>query len=385
MLPLTSLELRREAGSFSGDVDRTIEAFLERVARGEVTRPTVRTRTGRLIAQANAPIPGGGWVTTHEDVTEREQVAARISHAAHHDVLTGLANRASLKAHVEEALGADTVPPFAVLLIDLDRFKAVNDTFGHAIGDALLVEVARRISSCVPATAGLARLGGDEFAILLDGDAATGLEIANCILTRMQVPMQHAGHHLALELSMSIAPLAASAPEEAMTNADLALRAAKVEGRKRSVLFAPEMRRMNACRVALAGQFHDALSRSEFELFYQPQIRLADGSVAGMEALLRWRHPERGLLPPADFLPLADETGLGEAIFGAVLLGSATSIAGITTSVTAAVNALPSLAISNAIGGIAAQTVFLAVADITYRPANLEHAAASAARCSTTG
>ncbi|WP_052341245.1 sensor domain-containing protein [Salinarimonas rosea] len=313
------LELRRAAGSFGGDIARAVPAFLERVAAGEETRATVRTRGGRLIAQSNAPIPGGGWVTTHEDVTEREQVAARISHAAHHDVLTGLANRASLKAHIDETLHAPCASPFGVLLIDLDRFKAVNDTFGHAIGDALLVEVAERMHAHVRQEDVVARLGGDEFAVLArgrgreQGDEREACEaLARRLLETLIEPFSIDGRQIVIgaSIGVALAPAHGREVDELLRNADTALYRVKADGRNGWRIFDGDLDAAARARRELTRDLREAMGRDQLSLHFQPIVDIASREAVGVETLLRWHHPERGMVSPAVFIPLLEETGL---------------------------------------------------------------------------
>ncbi|MGP9820176.1 sensor domain-containing protein [Salinarimonas sp. NSM] len=313
------LALRRAAGSFDGDIARSVPAFLEHVAAGEETRATVRTRGGRLIAQSNAPIPGGGWVTTHEDVTEREQVAARINHAAHHDVLTGLANRASLKARIDETLHAECASPFGVLLIDLDRFKAVNDTFGHAIGDALLVEVAQRMRAHVRQEDVVARLGGDEFAVLARGRSRDqGCERAACealarrLLETLTEPFSIEGRQIVVgaSIGVALAPTHGREVDELLRNADTALYRVKADGRNGARIFDGDLDAAARARRELIRDLREAMGRGQFALHFQPIVDIAHRETVAVETLLRWHHPERGLVSPAVFIPLLEETGL---------------------------------------------------------------------------
>ncbi|MGJ3261695.1 MAG: sensor domain-containing protein [Salinarimonas sp.] len=309
------LGLRRAAGSFDGEVTRAIEVFLGRVAAGKESRAMVRTRGGRLIAQSNAPIPGGGWVTTHEDVTEREQVAARINHAANHDVLTGLANRASLKAHIDESLNADRLLPFGVLLIDLDRFKAVNDTFGHAIGDQLLVEVAERMGAHVRQEDVVARLGGDEFAVLARGrgDERGACEaLAQRLLATLTEPFSIDGRQIVIGASIgaALAPAHGREVDELLRNADTALYRVKADGRNDWRIFDGDLDAEARARRELTRDLREAMARGQFSLHFQPIVDIATREAVSVETLLRWHHPERGMVSPADFIPLLEETGL---------------------------------------------------------------------------
>ncbi|GGK26498.1 sensor domain-containing protein [Salinarimonas ramus] len=309
------LRLRVSAGCFSGDIPTTMQAFFERLGQGQETRAVIRTRSGRLIAQTNAPIPGGGWVTTHEDVTEREQVAARINHAANHDVLTGLANRGALKVRMEEALHDDAGRPFAVLLVDLDRFKAVNDTFGHAIGDGLLVQVAERMRAHVRQDDLIARLGGDEFALLIRGrgDIRDGCEaLARRLLGALTEPFSVEGRQVSIGASIgaALAPIHGRSVDELLRNADTALYRVKADGRNAWRVFDGDLDAAARARRELIRDLREAMARGQFSLHYQPIVDIATRETMGVETLLRWTHPERGMVPPSTFIPLLEETGL---------------------------------------------------------------------------
>ena len=271
---------------------------------------------GRVVAIARLPMAGGGWVATHEDVTERRQSEARIAHLAHHDVLTDLPNRALLRKRLEEAVAAmrQGGRPLAVLMLDLDRFKEVNDTLGHPIGDALLKAATQRLRKCVRETDTIARLGGDEFAIVQrTADTATeSASIAKRIQEAIKAPFDLAGHHVAVgtSIGIAIAPGDGEDPDQLLKNADLALYRAKSEGRGTYRFFEPEMDRRMQVRRGLERDIRNALDNGEFTLHYQPLVNLERDEICGFEALLRWQHPERGNVPPNQFIPVAEETGL---------------------------------------------------------------------------
>jgi len=250
------------------------------------------------------------------DVTERKQAEARIEHMAHHDALTDLPNRVLFHRRLGEALarvgcGGGNL---AVLCIDLDQFKSVNDTLGHPIGDVLLKTVAGRLGRCLRETDMVARLGGDEFAIIMpsiDGPHDAEM-VASRVVERLGQPYQVGGHEVFVGASVGIA-IAPGDGEDAdmlLRNADMALYRAKADGRGRLHFFEPELDRRIQLRRALELDLRKALSNSEFELYYQPLINVRTGQVSAFEALLRWQHPERGLVSPAEFIPLAEEIGL---------------------------------------------------------------------------
>jgi diguanylate cyclase (GGDEF)-like protein len=271
---------------------------------------------GRVVAISRLPMPGGGWVATHEDITERRRAEARIAHLAHHDALTDLPNRALLRERLEEAIAAmrQGGRPLAVLMLDLDRFKEVNDSLGHPIGDALLKTVTQRLSGCVREMDTIARLGGDEFAIVVrtSEPATESVSIAQRILQVIEAPFDLDGHHVIVGTSIGIAlaPSDGEDPDQLLKNADLALYRAKSEGRGTYRFFEPGMDQRMQARRSLEKDLREALVNGEFALHYQPLVNLERDEICGFEALLRWNHPQRGNVPPNDFIGIAEETGL---------------------------------------------------------------------------
>ena len=256
-----------------------------------------------------------------EQVAERERAEGRLRHAALHDALTGLPNRAHLLDRLGEALDRYSRHPerrFAVLFLDLDRFKVVNDSVGHLVGDELLKEAGARIAAQVPEPSLVARLGGDEFAILLEpiasADEATAL--GGRIIAALDEPIRAGGKDLysSTSIGIAIAQPHYSTGEELLRDADVALYRAKAKGRRRYEMFDEALRREALRQLELEGNLRRALARNEFEPVFQPILSLADGSVVGYETLLRWRHPLHGLVAPGDFLEQAEESGLAEAI-----------------------------------------------------------------------
>jgi len=251
------------------------------------------------------------------DITERVESEQRIQHMAHHDALTGLANRVLFLKSVEEALArmdrhGET---FNILLLDLDQFKIVNDTLGHPVGDALLKEAAERLRRCTRETDLVARLGGDEFAILQRADQEQGesaLGFAARLLAAMCEPYDLGGNKMTAgtSIGVALAPLDGDNADQLMKNADLALYRAKSEGRNRCRLFDAQMEAEARSRHEMEGDLRSAIWRDEFELHYQTVIRSDTRTVCGVEALVRWRHPRHGLLAPDRFIALAEETGL---------------------------------------------------------------------------
>ncbi len=248
------------------------------------------------------------------DVTERRQQEARITELAYQDPLTGLPNRRLLKANLSSLTEDLSCPSVAVMLLDLDHFKNINDTFGHQVGDELIVAVAARLRSCLRQEDILARLGGDEFAVILsdlrdeDEADATARRLIACV----REPFQCSGHTLLIGASIGITfPLKDGTDADTLLrNADLAMYQAKTEGRNKCRAFSPSLHLRMIARHELERDLRKAVEHGELELYYQPVVCLAGRKLQGYEALLRWNHARRGLISPAEFLPIAEETGL---------------------------------------------------------------------------
>ncbi|MGB5941013.1 MAG: EAL domain-containing protein [Rhodanobacter sp.] len=285
-------------------------AALKQAYAGLERRVTERTRA---LALANRDL--------REQIAERERVERRLKYETLHDSLTGLPNRTLLLQRLEQAMLRYTANPdeqFAVLFIDLDRFKVINDSVGHLVGDDLLFQVGGRIRACLKTRDVVARLGGDEFAVLLEGivDTNKATLIAERIISELQTPFRLGTKEIFTSASIGIALASPHyrQPEELLRDADAAMYNAKDGGRHRAAMFDDRLRREALSLLDMESDLRHALSRNEFEPFYQPIVELADGRVVGYEALLRWHHPERGLLPPHDFLLIAEECGCAEAI-----------------------------------------------------------------------
>lgn len=265
----------------------------------------------RSMIHANRPAVLSAFV----DVTERRAAEMRIAHMAHHDALTGLPNRTLFRERLESELSrVKRGQELAVLCIDLDHFKDVNDTLGHPIGDLLLQAVAERVTCALRETDFVARLGGDEFAVvqtMVEDPRHVGA-LADRLVEKISEPYELDGHQVTVGASIGIAlaPQDAREADTLLKSADMALYRAKADGRRTFCYFEPEMDARLQERRALELDLRHALLREEFELYYQPLVKLDTQNICGFEALLRWHHPERGMVSPADFIPIAEETGL---------------------------------------------------------------------------
>jgi diguanylate cyclase (GGDEF)-like protein len=275
---------------------------------------------GIALEIRTVPLPDGGLVRTYTDVTERKRAENQIRTMAFRDGLTGLANRALLHERLEEACArlSRQDEMFAVLCLDLDRFKAINDSLGHASGDAVLTQVAARIQECVRDVDLVARLGGDEFVIIQSGlDHPLGaIPLVHRILSAISAPFELNGQRLSIgtSIGIAVAPTDGATPRQILRSADLALYGAKRDGRGAYRFFEPEMQAAADDRRRMEAELREALQRDELELHYLPWINCASGRAGGCEALVRWRHPTRGLIGPTHFIPIAEESGLIAAV-----------------------------------------------------------------------
>ena len=270
---------------------------------------------GRVIQVVRRPVTLGGWVATYEDITERRRTQEHLSHIVRHDALTGLPNRVMFRDHMQRALPQlRRGHTLAVLCLDLDGFKGVNDTLGHPAGDELLRQVARRLRAITRETDLLARLGGDEFAIVqIDADQPKQvIALADRLIETVKAPFDVQGQQVEIGVSIgaALADAVVTSPDELLRNADIALYRAKAEGRGIYRFFEPGMDAEIQQRRRLEADLRIALAEAQFEVFYQPLMEARFQTLIGFEALIRWRHPIRGLIPPNDFIPVAEETGL---------------------------------------------------------------------------
>jgi diguanylate cyclase (GGDEF)-like protein/PAS domain S-box-containing protein len=307
---------------------RKSHGVLERVEAGEAVHIPETERVAKdgrrvHVSVTISPIfDHAGCVTgaasIARDVSDRKQAAEALVQQARHDALTGLPNRILLQERLDAAIARlhQDCTPLALLLLDLDRFKEVNDALGHAVGDAVLQQVAQRLRAAVRAEDTIARLGGDEFALLLvDAEQSSALQVAEAVRSALINPIEVGGLILDIGASIGIAlgPQHGQENGTLLRRADLAMYAAKRAGRGIGV-YAPELDRDNAERLALSGELRGAIERDELILHYQPKVALQDGRIFGVEALVRWQHPTRGLLQPDQFIPLAEQAGLIEPL-----------------------------------------------------------------------
>ncbi|MGA7432241.1 MAG: EAL domain-containing protein [Xanthobacteraceae bacterium] len=317
------VDYRRSSGNYNGpDPAEYIAAQFRNSTDVE------KLGNGRVVMILRHAMADGCWLTTHEDITERWRTETRVAYLAHHDALTGLANRPSLVEKIEDACSRYRWrgEEFNVLMIDLDRFKQVNDTFGHPSGDELLKQVAERLKDALQEADVLARLGGDEFAIIQFDDskqteAAEALSAK--IIALIAEPFSIGGIDVGIGASIGIAlaPDHGTHADELLKKADLALYHAKSSGRNRYAIFESALGQAAVEKHTLENELRRALAREEFEIHFQPIVDTNTLEMRGAETLIRWRHPERGLVPPDQFIPLAEESGtilqIGEWVLAA--------------------------------------------------------------------
>jgi diguanylate cyclase (GGDEF)-like protein/PAS domain S-box-containing protein len=343
---LDVLKSRKANGEFAGDPEEHFARVLADVREGKSNTRIVEA-AGRSLRIVEQPMQQGGWVSTLEDITKWREAQAQIVHMARHDALTNLPNRTLFREQLEYALCRVTRnEQVAVHCLDLDNFKDVNDSLGHPIGDDLLNEVARRLRECVRDSDTVARLGGDEFAIVQAGgelQASDVSSLASRIVDVVGAPYDIQGHQVVIGASVgiSVAPEDGIDPDQLLKNADMALYRAKSDGRGTYRFFEAGMDARAQARRVLELDLRAALKRGEFEVYYQPIRDLKADRIICFEALLRWNHPLRGMVPPSDFIALAEETGLIVRIGNWVLRKACTDAAGWSQDVDVAVNLSP--------------------------------------------
>ena len=340
------LEHRQEVGLLTGDVAKYHREILDKLALGETFAQEVTTAAGRVIHIVNQPMVSGGWVVTHEDITREREIEAQIAHMAHHDALTDLPNRTLFNSRLEGALRwLRRDEQLAVLFIDLDNFKNINDTLGHQIGDALLKTVADRLRECVRETDEVARLGGDEFVVVqtkVEQPSDVAL-LARRVRDAITQPCYLDDHHVIVDTSIGIAmaPGDGVTCDELVKNADLALYGAKASGRGTFSFFEQEMDARMMERHAIELDLRRALVTGEFEIYYQPLVNLEHDRISCCEALLRWNHPTRGLISPDAFIPVAEDSGLISRIGEWVIRRACEEAAGWPDDILLAINISP--------------------------------------------
>ncbi|MEH2480246.1 diguanylate cyclase (GGDEF)-like protein/PAS domain S-box-containing protein [Nitrobacteraceae bacterium AZCC 2146] len=340
---------RKATGSFAGNIDAYVGDVMRDVGRPSVT--TMQTADGRSIQISSRPVADGGWVATHEDITERRRTEEKIAHLAHYDALTDLPNRTQFRSELDRELKrVERGAQCAVLYIDIDEFKGINDSLGHPVGDELLKAIAIRLRGCVRGSDIVARLGGDEFAIVQTG-VETHSDITD-LVTRIygaiREPFECLGHRLLTDASIGIAlaPRDGIDLDSLLKNADLAMYGAKEDGRRTHRFFEPQMDAKVKARRTLELDLRQAIAergfvKGGFEVYYQPLVNLRDDVVTGCEALLRWRHPERGMISPAEFIPVAEEIGVISQLGEWVLATACTEAASWPDDIKIAVNVSP--------------------------------------------
>ncbi|WP_181392090.1 EAL domain-containing protein [Deinococcus irradiatisoli] len=285
-------------------------------------RLRLRHRQGHWLwfETSSAPVPSrsGHWQSTSRDISERHFIEQRLAYEAQHDLLTGLANRTLFERRLQECWEKNRrgAAPYTVLFLDLDRFKIINDSLGHRVGDQLLQALAERLALNVPPGALLARMGGDEFALLLCGNAADGERLARRLIKSLKAPLSVGPYELQVNISIGIAPGLTSSPEasDVLRDADLSMYSSKHQRRSRLsstyTVFDCSLHEQAMRRLHIESELSAAIKARQLKLMYQPVVRLEDGQLLGFEALARWQHPELGQVSPAEFLTVAEETGL---------------------------------------------------------------------------
>jgi diguanylate cyclase (GGDEF)-like protein len=285
------------------------------VAQRKTFRKITNLVDGRIISIVNQPLTDGGWVATHEDITERLRAEEKIQHLAHFDALTNLPNRVTFYDRMETVLGRlRRSESIAVFSLDLDRFKSVNETLGHPIGDLLLRAAAERMRHCVRGDDLVARLGGDEFAVVLVASKQSSdvSAFAARLIEVVEAPYELDGHQVVVgaSIGIAVAPGDGGKPDALMKSADMALSRAKADGGGVYRFFELEMDARMQARRALELDLRKAIVNGEFELYYQPIVDVKTEKITSCEALIRWHHPGRGMILPAEFISIAEETGL---------------------------------------------------------------------------
>jgi diguanylate cyclase (GGDEF)-like protein/PAS domain S-box-containing protein len=341
------IKYRSSVGEDAGDAEQVFARVLADAREGKPTTKVIKTSAGRTLRVNDQPIQKGGWVSTFDDITEWREAQDRIAYMAHHDELTGLANRTQLIEKLNDALASTGAQHdgVAVHFIDVDRFKRVNDTLGHDGGDFLLKTVAERLREIIRGTDVVARLGGDEFVIVQTGvknkDQAEGL--AQRLIDIMTAPIELKEQTIIATVSVGVALASANDgnPKRLLKNADLALYRAKADGRNCIRFFVPEMDAEMQSRCRLEWVIRDAVMHNRFELHYQPLFEMSDRRLIGFEALIRLPTEDGTLIPPLEFIPVAEDLRLIGKIGAWVLREACRTATTWPENLTVAVNLSP--------------------------------------------
>ena len=338
------IQLRKDTGTLSGDVDDYCATVRESSKSGLTS--LVETLDGRWMQVVNKAVKGGGWVSTIADVTEQRRNEDRAIRLASYDTLTGLPNRAQLRSHLSielEKCSPDN--QVAVLFLDMDEFKSVNDSLGHLIGDELLKSVSSSLQDCAGPNEFVARLGGDEFALVVSGinNESQVLNVVQRIYQAVRRTHQCLSHQLPVDTSIGIAvaPSDGLTCDEILQNADLAMYDAKSSGKRTYRFFEAELEKKAKDRRQLEADLRKALDAGSIDVHYQPILDLQTNEIVGCEALARWTHPERGYVSPADFIPVAEQSGLIEQLGEYVLRAACSEAATWPGATKVAVNVSP--------------------------------------------
>jgi len=342
------IKYRNSVGEDASDAEQIFGSVLADAREGRPSTKVIKTSAGRTLRVNDQPIPkGGGWVSTFDDITEWREAQDRIAFMAHHDALTGLANRTQLIEKLNEALASagSKHDGVAVHFIDLDRFKRVNDTLGHDGGDSLLKVVAERLRAIVRADDIVARLGGDEFVIVQidveNNTQAEGLARRLIEITTAPIELKEQTIIATVSVGIALAPADGLNPERLLKSADLALYRAKAEGRNCIRFFQPEMDVEMQARCKLERIIRDAVTHDRFELHYQPLFEMSDRCLIGFEALIRLPTEDGTVIPPLEFIPVAEDLRLIGKIGAWVLREACRTAATWPDTLSVAVNLSP--------------------------------------------
>jgi diguanylate cyclase (GGDEF)-like protein len=334
------VEQRHAAGALFCDK----EEYYNHVLRNRHLKQYVvlESAAGRSIQIKHEPLAGGAWVATHDDITDQRRAEQQVLHLLHYDALTNLPNRAQFRERLKQEMDYVVAQrPVAVHHIDIDDFKCVNDSLGYAIGDELLRAVAVRLNRCASACGFVTRLGADEFAIVQTGALTLGevQDFVDKVLDALRTPFVCGGHQLTVDVSIgtALAPDHGSVLDDILKSADLAMQTAKAAGGRVARIFDPAVDAGAQARQRLEADLREAISQRALEIYYRPSVSLRDNRITGCEAVVRWRHPERGMIPTAEFIALAEETGqitqLGEWLLTRACADAASWPADITLAV----------------------------------------------------